>query len=29
MLWHDTKYEGGYNYFTLNYFLADGTAEVK
>lgn len=29
VLWHDDTLEGGYNYFTLNYFLADSTVEVK
>jgi hypothetical protein len=29
VLWHDPTLEGGYNYFTLNYFLADSTVEVK
>jgi len=28
-LWKDDKYEGGFNYFTLNFFLADSTVEVK
>lgn len=28
-MWYDEKLEGGYNYFTLNYFLADSTIEVK
>lgn len=29
VLWYDPTLEGGYNYFTLNYFLADSTVEVK
>jgi hypothetical protein len=29
LLWNDTTLEGGFNYFTLNYFLADDTVEVK
>jgi hypothetical protein len=29
VLWHDKTLEGGYNYFTLNYYLADNTVEVK
>ena len=29
LLWHDDTLEGGYNYFTLNYYLADSTVEVK
>ena len=28
-MWNDSTLEGGYNYYTLNYFLADGTVEVK
>lgn len=29
VLWHDDTLEGGFNYFTLNYFLADDNVEVK
>lgn len=29
VLWEDKTLEGGFNYFTLNYFLADSTVEVK
>lgn len=29
LLWHDSTLEGGFNYFTLNYYLADSTVEVK
>ncbi len=29
MLWNDTSLEGGLNLFTLNYFLADDTVEIK
>ena len=29
LLWQDSNYEGGFNYFTLNFFLADSTVEVK
>jgi hypothetical protein len=29
LLWQDSKYEGGFNYFTLNFFLADSAVEVK
>lgn len=29
ILWHDATLEGGYNYFTFNFFLADSTVEVK
>lgn len=28
-LWQDDTLEGGFNYFTINYFLADDTVEVK
>ncbi len=28
-LWQDDTLEGGFNYFTLNYYLADDTVEVK
>lgn len=27
--WYDESLEGGMNYFTLNFFLADDTIEVK
>ena len=29
ILWYDDTLEGGKNYFTLNYFLANSTVEVK
>lgn len=29
ILWEDFSLEGGANYFTLNFFLADDTMEVK
>ena len=29
IVWNDSTLEGGYNYYCLNYFLADGTVEVK
>ena len=29
ILWNDSTLEGGNNNFTLNYFLADDTVEVK
>ena len=29
ILWSDSTLEGGNNNFTLNYFLADDTVEVK
>jgi hypothetical protein len=29
ILWNDTSLEGGQNYYTLNFFLADDTIEVK
>ena len=29
VLWHDKTLEGGYKYYTFNYFLADSTVEVK
>lgn len=28
-LWQDDALEGGVNYFTINYFLADDSVEVK
>lgn len=28
-IWDDSSYDGGVNYYTLNYFLADNTCEVK
>lgn len=29
ILWQDNSYDGGEKFYTLNYFLADGTMEVK
>lgn len=29
ILWNDASLEGGFSYFTLNYFLADDSVEVK
>lgn len=29
MVWNDTTLEGGNYYYTLNYFLADDSVEVK
>ena len=29
LLWNDNTLEGGFNYFTLNYFLSDDNVEVK
>ncbi|MCB0369425.1 MAG: DUF1126 domain-containing protein [Bdellovibrionales bacterium] len=29
IVWYDVTLEGGHNYYTLNYFLADDTVEVK
>ena len=29
VLWDDTSYDGGEKFYTLNYFLADSTMEVK
>lgn len=29
ILWEDRSYDGGDKYYTLNYFLADGSVEVK
>ncbi len=29
VLWKDDTLEGGINYYTLNYFLADSTCNVK
>ena len=29
IIWQDNTLEGGQNHYTLNYFLADGTVEVK
>jgi hypothetical protein len=29
VLWYDDTLEGGTNYYTLNFFLADDTIEVK
>ena len=26
--WNDTSYDGGLKYYTLNYFLSDGTVRV-
>ena len=28
-MWHDTSLEGDLNFFTLNFFLADNTVDVK
>jgi hypothetical protein len=28
-MWRDNSLEGDINYFTLEYFLADGTCDVK
>lgn len=29
IVWHDKTLEGGFSYFTFNYFLADSSVEVK
>jgi hypothetical protein len=29
ILWDDVSYDGGEKHYTLNFFLADGTIEVK
>ena len=29
ILWEDRSYDGGDKYYTLNYFLSDGSVEVK
>ena len=29
IMWHDKTLEGGFSYFTFNYFLADSSVEVK
>ena len=28
-MWYDSTLEGGHNFYTINYFLADDTVEVK
>ena len=29
IVWYDSTLEGGHNFYTLNYFLADDSVEVK
>lgn len=29
IMWNDTSYDGGLKFYTLNYFLSDGTVRIK